>query len=110
MAIIFFVSARPLPGPAQSVPDWASHVAAYAVMGLLAARAYSGGRPLVTAREVLLATALATAYGVSDEIHQGFVPERNPDIRDAVADLAGAVVGAAFYQQARTLLGARSRP
>jgi VanZ family protein len=107
MAIIFFVSARPLPGPAQSVPDWTAHVAAYAVLGLLAARAFSGGRPLVAAREVLLATILATAYGVSDEIHQGFVPERNPDLRDAVSDLVGAALGAAFYRQGRALLAPR---
>jgi VanZ family protein len=107
MAIIFFVSARPLPGPAQSVPDWTTHVAAYAVLGLLMARAVSGGRPLVTVREALLAAALATGYGVSDEIHQAFVPERHPDVRDAFSDMVGSALGAAFYLQARALLSPR---
>jgi len=104
MALIFFVSARPLPGSVQGMPDWTTHVAAYAVMGLLMARAVSGGRRLVTAREAVLALTLSTAYGVSDEIHQAFVPERNADVRDAVSDLVGSVLGAAFYRQLKQIL------
>jgi VanZ family protein len=107
MAAIFFVSARPIPGPAQRMPDWTTHVGAYAVLGLLAARAVSGGRPLVTAREAVLAAALATGYGVTDEIHQAFVPERNPDVRDAFADMVGAALGAVFYRQARGVVARR---
>ena len=107
MSVIFFVSARPLPGPAQSMPDWTTHVAAYAVLGLLMTRAVSGGRPLISAREALLAAALATTYGVSDEIHQAFVPERNPDVRDAVSDMVGSALGAAFYRQGRPIIQRR---
>jgi VanZ family protein len=107
MAIIFFASARPLPGSVQGLPDWTTHVAAYGVLGLLMARAVSGGRRLVTAREALLAAALSTGYGISDEIHQAFVPERNADVRDAVADLVGSALGAAFYRQVKTLLRPR---
>jgi VanZ family protein len=70
-------------------------------------RAVSGGRRLITAREALLAAALATAYGVSDEIHQAFVPERHCDVRDAVSDLVGSAVGAAFYRQGRLLVQRR---
>jgi VanZ family protein len=37
-----------------------------------------------------LALALASAYGVSDEVHQLFVAGRSPDARDWLADTAGA--------------------
>lgn len=37
-----------------------------------------------------LALALASAYGVSDEVHQLFVAGRSPDARDWLADSAGA--------------------
>ena len=33
----------------------------------------------------------ALAYGISDEIHQVFVPGRSPDVADVVADTGGAI-------------------
>ena len=40
-------------------------------------------------------TVLAVlAYGVSDELHQAFVPRRSPDVMDVLADLAGGALGA----------------
>jgi VanZ family protein len=41
---------------------------------------------------------IATLYGVSDEIHQAFVPLRTPDVRDVIADATGAALalGAAW--------------
>jgi len=99
MALIFFASARPLPGPAQAVPDWIPHVAAYGVLGVLMARALAAGRGVLGIREMLLAAALSTLYGVSDEVHQAFVPERTPDIRDAACDLVGSVAGAVLFRQ-----------
>ena len=51
------------------------------------------GRGLATA--VLLATFIASAYGITDEIHQRFVPGRTPDVMDWAADTAGALAGAA---------------
>ena len=41
-----------------------------------------------------LAAALAAVYGVSDELHQSFVPGRTADGADVVADAVGAVLGA----------------
>jgi VanZ family protein len=37
---------------------------------------------------------LATAYGVSDEYHQSFVPGRDASVRDVGSDFAGAALGA----------------
>lgn len=66
--------------------DKVAHALAYAVLGALLA--WATGRPG-------LAVALATLYGVSDELHQAFVPGRTPDVLDLVADLLGATAGAA---------------
>jgi VanZ family protein len=44
---------------------------------------------------VLLATVIASAYGVTDELHQKFVPGRTPDPVDWADDTAGAAAGAA---------------
>ena len=53
------------------------------------------------------AVAWAGAYGVSDEVHQAFVPGRSPDPLDWLADAFGAWVGAALV--ARAVRRARRR-
>lgn len=42
---------------------------------------------------VNLAWLTGSAYGVTDEYHQGFVPGRSLDWKDAVADAAGVFLG-----------------
>jgi VanZ family protein len=42
----------------------------------------------------VLAVAIVSLYGVSDEVHQAFVPGRNADVFDWVADTTGALVAA----------------
>ncbi len=82
---------------AVSLPDWVTHGGAYLVLGALACRALSDGfRRPVGRREALLAVALATLYGVSDELHQRFVPGREAALDDVLKDFAGALVGAAL--------------
>ncbi|MDH3980911.1 MAG: VanZ family protein, partial [Gammaproteobacteria bacterium] len=39
-------------------------------------------------------TALTALYGVLDEFHQSFVPGRNADVLDVLADASGALLGA----------------
>jgi VanZ family protein len=92
MAIIFTVSSIPnlqhLPG---NISDKTGHGIGYAMLGALLLRALAGGRRAgVTWRTVLLAVACATAYGVSDEFHQRFVPGRSSDVYDVLADAEGA--------------------
>jgi VanZ family protein len=103
MAFIFFASARPMPGPIKPLPDWTTHVGGYGVLGFLMARAVAGGRGRLGLRELVLAAALSTGYGITDEVHQGFVPERTPDIRDAAFDLVGSALGALVFRQLQAL-------
>lgn len=41
-----------------------------------------------------LVAAIASIYGVADEIHQSFVPGRNCNVWDWIADTLGALLGA----------------
>ncbi len=49
----------------------------------------------------------AIAYGVSDEVHQWFVPRRSFDPWDLVADAAGAVLAGYALHRWRHLVHAR---
>jgi VanZ family protein len=42
----------------------------------------------------VIAIALTTAYGATDEIHQLFVPGRSAEIYDLFADAIGGGIGA----------------
>jgi len=97
MAVVFFFSSLSHLGVAGRVPDWISHPIEYGVGAVLVCRAFEGGRrrPL-TLSTALTATLLATAYGVTDEYHQSFVPGRTADPVDVVKDLAGAAACALY--------------
>lgn len=73
--------------------DKLAHVALYAPLGFLLGRAVGVG---------WLAVLLATAYGVSDEWHQVFVPGRSASLGDVVADAVGAALGAAAWSIRRS--------
>ncbi len=66
---------------------------AYGLFGLLWYRAFrfcSGN--WAAPRAVLLAVLASMLYGVTDELHQLFVPLREPDPWDVAADTVGAAV------------------
>ena len=98
MALIFIISSQPklppIPGlgclEELSSSDKIKHVAAYAVLGWLVWRAL-GDRYSRGARS-LLVLAISVAYGISDEIHQKFVPNRTCDICDLAADALGVCI------------------
>jgi VanZ family protein len=103
-AVIFLMSSRTMSGfsaPWLPGADKLAHLTIYGVFGALIARACwrTGSRsPL---RVVVLATLLATAYGLSDEVHQRFVPGRQFELLDLLADAVGAVCGALLVARAR---------
>lgn len=90
-SLIFVLSSIPgsdLPPGSYATPG---HFALYAVLGILVFTAVEGsGR-----RRALLAVAIASAYGVSDELHQLLVPGRCADPVDWMVDTAGALVAVA---------------
>lgn len=98
MALIFILSAQPklppLPGlGCLEQTNWfdkVKHAAAYAVLGALLWRALAGVyRKWIVAA---LVVGISVLYGVTDEYHQKFVPNRTCDICDLIADTAGAAL------------------
>lgn len=69
-----------------------AHLGSYALLAALLLYAQAGWqRP--AARHVAIAYALCVAFGLSDEIHQAFVPDRTGRIEDVFIDATGAAVG-----------------
>ena len=63
-------------------------------------RALEGGRRrALTVSTALTATLLTTAYGVTDEYHQSFVPGRTCDPVDVAKDLAGSAAASLLYRR-----------
>ena len=93
MAFIFFLSSQsslPIP-PSVAGLDKLLHGLAYGVLAYLVSHA-SASFQIISFRRVLLVTALVAAYGVTDEVHQSFVPGRDASLWDIVADGAGAFI------------------
>ncbi len=99
-AVIFIQSAYPSVVRLRNVPfgDKYLHVAGYALLGILFFRAFRSLRPGNRLLGViLLSISASTAYGISDEIHQYFVPCRTADVMDALADMVGSALGVLGY-------------
>ncbi|MDO8915196.1 MAG: VanZ family protein [Coriobacteriia bacterium] len=88
--VIFAMSSIPgsnLPGGYS----FQGHLAEYTVLGALVMLALRH-RPRRVAL-ALIALAACSLYGVSDELHQAFVPGRTPDVLDWATDTVGAALG-----------------
>ncbi|HEU4870015.1 MAG TPA: VanZ family protein [Pyrinomonadaceae bacterium] len=70
-----------------------AHVAEYAILGFLAARAFrTSPRRAISSRWFLISLMLIVAYALIDEYHQSFVPTRSASIWDCLIDVAGGLV------------------
>ena len=84
--------------PTFEFSDKVLHFLAYAVMGVLFYRAYQTLRFKENLRLlILLSIVSASLYGISDEIHQHFVPYRDASIFDVIANILGAICGVYLY-------------
>jgi len=68
------------------------HLGAYALLAMLVAYALGGTGGADRSWRVL---AIVVAYAVSDEMHQAFVPGREPALSDVAIDAVGGVLGLA---------------
>lgn len=97
MALIFILSSIPtLASYSKHLPfrDKGAHFLEYAILGALTTHAAGRTFPeLHRGRVFLFGVMLATLFGVSDELHQAFVPGRRADFGDIIADFLGAIVG-----------------
>ena len=100
MGLLFYLSSQPtLETPALfPAQDKLFHALAYGVLGsfllLTLPAAQDGAR--YGWRQIQTATLIASLYGFSDEFHQSFVPGRQADVWDWVADTTGALLAASL--------------
>ena len=90
-AVIFTLSSVPDLGTGLGTWDLVlrkiAHTAEYALLGALLYRAV---------RHAPAALLLASAYAITDELHQTFVAGRHGSPVDSLIDTAGAAIGVAF--------------
>jgi VanZ family protein len=96
LAIFASSSLSAAPSPPLHLTDKHVHLLAYAGLALVLVRALSGGGWAgVTLATALQAALMTIAYGATDEWHQSFVPGRDADVRDLIADAVGAALAVA---------------
>lgn len=90
MAIFVLSSIPNPPAPPGAMTDKHLHALVYAGLALLVLRALADtGR--VTMGRAFGAAAIAAAYGLTDELHQWFVPGRFVEAFDLLANSVGAL-------------------
>ena len=97
--IIFYISSVPhLEAPySQYFSDKAIHIFEYAILGYLWQRALVKTTTFPRKSIIITAVIFCTLYGLSDEIHQSFVPGRECAVTDWLADLIGGTIGSFLY-------------
>ncbi|MCX7918909.1 MAG: VanZ family protein [bacterium] len=94
---IFITSSIPEPPTSKiTIPyfDKLMHGIVYGFLGYFTRRALSQTNQSLFSRYAgLFAIIFCFLYGVSDEIHQSFVPPRETDAIDLMADALGASIG-----------------
>ena len=98
MAVIFACSHQPTLHGAERIPDVLTHGTAYGTLAFFMARAVgtSAWRSLGSS---LLVVAASTLYGVTDELHQAFVPGRHCDPWDVLKDFGGSLCGVFLFRR-----------
>lgn len=100
--LIFFYSS--LSSPPVLLPkilhaDKLLHLLEYAILGNLIARGAGNSANLqLRAHFRIFAVCVALLYGLSDEFHQYFVPGREVEILDVLADGTGAFLGQLLFR------------
>jgi VanZ family protein len=106
MTLIFFASTIPGNDIPIRIWDKAIHFIVYGALGVLFLLPTTNGRwTSLTIKAAASGVALATLYGITDEIHQMFTPGRSPDVRDVLADLLGAAAAVGLVFLLRVVAG-----
>jgi VanZ family protein len=99
--IIFWGSSQDIPFLVNlevSGLDKILHIAEYAVLGFLLARAVAGPAKKISVATLVFTTfIIGTLYGLTDEFHQYFTPGRTVSILDLLSDSIGSFLGAVTF-------------
>jgi VanZ family protein len=99
MGVIFWLSSK------QSLPtpdlfrgqDKMEHAVVFGILALLFALSFKERKGKTLGKRLLIVTFLVILYGLSDELHQHFVPGRDPSFWDLCADAVGGFLAAFFF-------------
>jgi VanZ family protein len=97
LVVVFWLSSLSHVPASQHFWDKLLHTVGYAVLGVLALRAFHGGFSRLRLEPTLYAAAAVILWGISDEFHQSFVPGRDASPWDVVADVVGFVIAVSLY-------------
>ena len=73
-----------------------AHFTEYAILGVLAARAFRS-----SPRWFLISAVLIVVYAFIDEYHQSFVPSRTASVFDSLIDMAGGITALIVVRRKR---------
>ncbi|MEI7904484.1 MAG: VanZ family protein [Candidatus Firestonebacteria bacterium] len=93
--LIFFLSSRPALPESFSFfygQDKLAHLLEYALLGWLLIRAFKYSAKFSLVNAVSAAVIISLLYGLGDELHQAFVPLRQCDFYDFLADALGVFI------------------
>jgi VanZ family protein len=99
-ALIYMLSAQSRFGvelPDVALADKWIHLIEYGAFGFLIARAVDRLGTRGPRFAAAMAIAIGACYGATDELHQWFVPGRNSDGWDLLADTVGSALGGLVY-------------
>jgi len=94
MGVIFYFSTLPesaTPGR-DILPDKVCHAGEYFILGFFILFALQRTTQVRFSTSFWITLAWGAVYGLSDEIHQLYVPTRQFDVMDIAADVSGIVV------------------
>lgn len=104
-SLIFYLSSQSNPPGIDLGPDYVLHSLAYLILSGAISWGMSGGLQGSLARTQLIwCWLLGVVYGALDEIHQSFVPGRDPSFSDLAADAVGAAFGVLLFMAVSRLL------
>lgn len=105
MALLFFLSSRPVPEPVRWLPIIAKlklvHIIEYGALYLLFIYAIKNTTTYNKLEAFSLALMMTVLYGLTDEFHQIFVVGRTSRFIDVIADGVGGVVAQAVITISR---------
>lgn len=98
MLLVFALSSQKLPpAPVSFIGlDKLVHATVYGVLAALLLRSLRPGEQGYSKQQMVWAVVLASLYGITDEVHQYFVPGRSSDVLDWCADTVGALLAVAL--------------
>ena len=90
--LIFCISSIPnlsTPGDTFRIIDKVAHFVEFGIFGYLLAYAFTPSQMIVSRKKIAAVVFVGILYGLLDEIHQSFVPGREADFYDFLADTLG---------------------